>query len=254
MMHHLYTPEGEAALEAVVSRRPLLAFDFDGTLTPIVSRPEDVRLDPAVAAQLAALNRRLPLAILTGRRYDDVRERLGFEPTFVVGGHGAEDESGLAFSQPMRAAMRRQRRHIGRHAATLHDAGVGVEDKGSSIALHYRLAADHDRALDAIHAALTPLDEGLRVFGGKKVVNIVPRDAPNKADAVLRLLARSNATALLFAGDDLNDEPVFEAAQPGWLTILVGNLPSRSRAQYFLSGPDEVAALLCRVAALLPAR
>ena len=250
-MQHLFTPEGDAALAAVVRRRPLLVFDFDGTLAPIVSRPEDARLSPAVAGQLAALARQLPLAILTGRQFADVSSRLGFEPTYVVGGHGAEDEHGVAFSQPMHDAMQRQRVRIEQCRSALHEAGVSVEEKCSSIALHLRTAPDHDHALAAIATTLSSLDDKLRVFGGNMVVNIVHRDAPDKADAVRSLLARCGATSVLFAGDDVNDEPVFEAARADWLTIRVGSPGVFSRAQYSLESPDEVAALLERIAALL---
>lgn len=252
-MQHLFTPEGEAALDAVIRRRPLLVFDFDGTLAPIVERPEDARIAPAVAAQLAALQLRLPVAIVTGRRIDDVRGRLGFEPTYVVGSHGAEDEQGIAISPAMQAAMARVRERIEACRSALQEAGVTVEDKDSSIALHYRLARSRDRALEVILQLLTPPDGELHVFGGKMVVNVMPRHAPDKATAVRRLLARSARTCVLFAGDDLNDEPVFVAAQPDWLTIRVGDGPARSRAQYFVADPDEVALLLLRIAALLSA-
>ena len=79
-MRHLLSARGEAALAALMRRRPLLAFDFDGTLAPIVARPEDARVPAAVAARLAVLALRLPVAIVTGRAIGDVRHRLGFEP------------------------------------------------------------------------------------------------------------------------------------------------------------------------------
>ncbi len=252
-MKHLFTPEGEAALEALIRRRPLLAFDFDGTLAPIVPRPEDARIPPPVAARLGALAKRLPLAIVTGRQVDDVRARLGFEPTFVVGNHGAEDDQGAAaITPPMRAALQRARTRLATRRLALSGAGVTIEDKGSSIALHYRLSRTRDRALEVIQTALTPRDDALRVFPGKMVVNIVARQAPDKAHAVRSLLARCGASCLLFAGDDLNDEPVFAAATEDWLTIRVGDDHTHSLARYALAGPEEVSELLERIAALLP--
>jgi trehalose 6-phosphate phosphatase len=90
-MQHLFTPAGEVALAATLLRRPLLAFDFDGTLAPIVARPDDARISQAVSARLKSLAAQLPVAIVTGRAVADVRGRLGFEPRFIVGSHGAED-------------------------------------------------------------------------------------------------------------------------------------------------------------------
>lgn len=74
-------------------RKPLLAFDFDGTLTPIVSRPEQAFASKAVALRLHALSQLLPVAIVTGRTIEDARERLGFVPTYLIGNHGAQDEN-----------------------------------------------------------------------------------------------------------------------------------------------------------------
>ena len=91
-MDHLFTPQGEAALAAVMRRDPLLAFDFDGTLAPIVDRPGDASVPDNVSRCLAKLARAHPVAIITGRSIADVRARLGFEPHFVIGNHGAEDE------------------------------------------------------------------------------------------------------------------------------------------------------------------
>ena len=83
-MKHLFTPGGERALQAVMQLRPLLAFDFDGTLAPIVARPDEARVAEAVSHGLAKLARDLPVAIITGRSVADVRPRLGFAPHFVI--------------------------------------------------------------------------------------------------------------------------------------------------------------------------
>ena len=253
-MQHLFTPAGEAALAALVQRRPLLAFDFDGTLAPIVARPDHARPPLGVSARLATLAQRLPVAIVTGRRIDDVRPRLGFVPTFVVGNHGIDTDAAASITPTMAAAMERMRARIGGARAALQEAGVTVEDKGSSIALHYRLSRTRERAIEVVQGLLKNPDDGLSVFGGKMVANIVPRDAPDKAHAVRELLERSGASCALFAGDDINDEPVFAAAPTDWLTIRVGRDERRSAARYCLDSPAEVGILLERILAQLPAQ
>jgi trehalose 6-phosphate phosphatase len=70
---------------------------------------------------------------------------------------------------------------------------------------------------------------------------------------VLALVARCGADCALFAGDDVNDEPVFEAAPPDWLTVRVGRFERHSRARYFLDSPNEIAMLLERMLTLLQA-
>ena len=75
-MTHMFTLEGEAALASALACSPLLAFDFDGTLAPIVTDPDDARIPAPVARRLDRLASLLPVAIITGRAVADVRERL----------------------------------------------------------------------------------------------------------------------------------------------------------------------------------
>lgn len=250
-MLHLFGPDGEEALARTLRQRPLLAFDFDGTLTPIVARPSDARLSKGVSARLATLAALLPVAIVTGRSVEDVRGRLGFEPLFIVGNHGAEDAGGDAPAGETSAALSRVRARVLDMLPALAAAGVTLEDKGHSLALHYRLSRTRERALQIIAELLADRDEALRVFGGKLVINVVPRLAPDKADAVRSLVHRSGASCAIFAGDDVNDEPVFARAPAGWLTIRVGRDDPRSKAQYFLDSPGEMAMLLDRMVSLL---
>ena len=81
-------------------------------------------------------------------------------------------------------------------------------------------------------------------------MNFVAAGAPDKAESVARLVEHSGAKAALFLGDDVNDEPVFASAAPGWLTIKVGPDDPASRAMYYLDGPAEVEGLLERILSL----
>lgn len=240
-MKHLLDPHGRRALARVMRRQPLLAFDFDGTLAPIVDRPADASVPEALSRRLAPLSARHPVAIVTGRSVADVRPRLGFAPRFVIGSHGAEDpERPEAMAAPpalasLGAALRAQ-------ASVLARIGVHVEDKGLSLALHYRLASDRRAAQETIDALLAGLDPSLRAFGGKCVVNIVAAQAPDKGMAVAALLRRSGRRALVFVGDDVNDEAVFARAGRHWLTVRIGRDEPRSQARFFLDALDEVAA------------
>jgi trehalose 6-phosphate phosphatase len=252
-MEHLFSAAGNAALAQVLARRPLLAFDFDGTLAPIVARPDDARVPAALADMLARLTKLGPVAIVTGRRIADVTPRLGFAPTYVVGNHGAEGLPGAptsAHAPPLAEARER----LADHAQALHAAGVMVEDKGASLALHYRLAPDHAQARAAIDAAIDGLGAGVHVFGGKLVVNLVDATAPDKGVAVRRLAEDAGAGAAFFIGDDVNDESVFAIAPESWLTVRIGRDDPSSQARYGLDSHAEVAPLLQRlIAALSPA-
>lgn len=249
-MKHLFGAEGEAALRAALRSRPLIAFDFDGTLAPIVPTPADARVAAEIAERLARLAARTPLAVISGRRVDDLRERLGFLPRYVLGNHGAEDPS--ADDPGLHArALDGARAALAAHDLALKTAGVQIEDKGASIALHYRLAADPGEALAQVMKLVGPLAPGVAIIGGKMVVNLMGADAPDKAAALETLVERSGATGAVFVGDDLNDEPVFARREPSWLTIRIGRDPT-SQATYCLEDTAEVAALLDRMLAQLP--
>jgi trehalose 6-phosphate phosphatase len=254
-MKLLLSEEGQAVLRQTLQRRPLLAFDFDGTLAPIVARPQDAVVPTTVARQLQQLRDRFPVAVISGRRVADLRHRLGFEPHFLVGNHGAED-----LSQPpqeeLARALNALRQRLQQAALVLQAAGVLVEDKHYSIALHYRLAADQLLAQETIQSVLTPtpqrrspLEDSLHIFGGKKVVNVTSAWAPNKADAVARLAQQLQSEALVFVGDDINDEPVFERSRPGWLTAKVGLEDPHSKAQFYLNTTADVEWLLAQMLA-----
>lgn len=238
--------EGRAALAHVMGSTPLLAFDFDGTLAPIVARPQDARVPLPVARRLARLAAQWPVAVVTGRAVGDVADRLGFEPRFLVGSHGAEDPADPEHLRWSRA-LEPTRRRLQAHQAELAAAGVQVEDKRHSIALHYRLApqpalaqAAIDAVLQGVHAAGTEV----ACANGKCVVNLTAVGAPDKGDAVLGLAHTTHAGAALFIGDDLNDEPVFDRAPPGWMTVRIGHTGAESSARYYLDGTSQITALL----------
>jgi trehalose 6-phosphate phosphatase len=249
-MQHLLTRAGEAALAVVLRERTLLVFDFDGTLAPIVPRPDAARPSQAVIARLRQLSARIPVAVIGGRSADDLRARLGFEPAVVVGNHGAEapiEAAGTVTSDQLdgfRATLRA-------HANELAGAAILVEDKGLSIALHYRLSRDRERAsavIERLHPGDDPL---LRVTAGRMAVEVTLAAAPDIARAVLALVARSRATHALVVSD-ATGEPMFASAPPGWLSVRVGRGSGVSRAHFCLDGPQEMAMMLERTLALLP--
>jgi trehalose 6-phosphate phosphatase len=248
-MRHLFTPEGELALAEVMRRHPLLAFDFDGTLAPIVARPDEAHVPELVAHGLARLAHALPVAVVTGRSVADVRARLGFAPRWVIGNHGAEDPD-VGPPSCASQALDALRHRIAAQDDALVEAGVEVEDKQYSIALHYRLAPDKGRALLAIEELLQGIEPALKRFGGKCVVNVMATGLPDKGDAVAELVHRTHVGAAVFVGDDVNDEAVFMRAEPHWLTVRIGR-DDLSRAMFFLDSEGELAAVLQKMMALV---
>lgn len=248
-MRHLFSSEGENALHAVMRLRPLLAFDFDGTLAPTVPRHHEARVSRAVSRWISQLSAIGPVAILTGRSVADVSSRLGFVPRYIVGSHGGEAPAGLRGGSA--GALDAVRDRLAWHAASLYEAGVQIEDKHHSLALHYRLSRDHSLASKRIAEALGESHASLRIFSGKCAVNVVPADAPDPGEAVAALVRACGAGAAVYVGDDRNDEPVFARAECDWLTVRIGREDRHSRAHFFLDSPSEVATLLQKMLALL---
>lgn len=245
-MRHLLGQSGEAALAALLRRSPLLGFDFDGTLAPIVPRPEQARISQCVSNKLRRLASRLPVAIVSGRCAADVRRRLDFEPYCVVGNHGADLEA--ARGPEAARTLDGLRGQLAARAQELQQAGVAVEDKDLSLALHYRLSPRPPEARALIQDILRGTTDACRVFPGKMVENVVPAGVPDKGTAMHQLVRQSGAACALFVGDDVNDEPVFSSAPDDWLTIRIGRDPD-SDADYFLDSTAEVGLLLDRLLA-----
>lgn len=246
-MKPLFGLGGRSAIQALMTNRnALLAFDFDGTLAPIVARPDDARIPLPIAVRLQRLSSLRPVAVVSGRSVTDVNGRLGFAPRFVIGNHGIEDPGQTCELLPARWAMALDplRAALAAHASKLEEEGVGIEDKRFSIALHYRLAPSETQALAAIESVLEGAGRGLAVGRGKCVVNLVPLGAPDKGDALLAAARRCDAPAGMFVGDDDNDEPAFAKAPAGWITVRVGRDHVGSRAAYYIDGPSQLPAVL----------
>ncbi|HEX7686295.1 MAG TPA: trehalose-phosphatase [Burkholderiaceae bacterium] len=242
----LLAPEGLAELARIARAATLYAFDFDGTLAPIGPSRQNVRIERAVSTLLHELARRAPVAIVTGRRVEDVRRRLGFVPVAIVGNHGAEDPARPRATTRWTRALSSLRQCLRGHAAALEAARIAVEDKGPSIALHYRAAPDPAAALALVDRVLEPAGADLRRFEGKCVVNLVAADAPDKADAVSRLLDARGCGTAFYAGDDVNDEPVFASARPDWVTAKVG-LERGTRARFLVAEQRDIREVVLRL-------
>jgi trehalose 6-phosphate phosphatase len=244
---YAFSPEGLACIAAAIATRPLLAFDIDGTLAPIVDHPGDARLPHDVQHYLAQLARRYDVAIVTGRAVADARRMFAFEPHYLIGNHGAEglpdaDRRAQAFLRIVRG-WREALERCERLAAS----GVMIEDKRYSLSLHYRKATDREAAHRAIRACIDALEPAPKIIDGKAVVNVLPADAPNKGDALRALIDETRRPNALYVGDDETDEAVFGLHLPSVLTLRVE--PSGdSQATLFLRDQREVLTLLQHIA------
>lgn len=225
--------------------RVLLAFDFDGTLAPIVEDRDAAGMQETTRGLLGRLSKLYPTAVISGRSQRDVRDRMrGLGVKYVIGNHGLEPGIRIErFEDAVKEVL------PALEAALSGVQGVEVEDKRYSLAIHYRRARQKASARKAILDAVAPLT-AFRIIGGKLVMNLVPVGAAHKGDAVLDLREREGADIAFYIGDDLTDEDVFTLDQPGRLfTVRVG-LSKSSAARYFVRNQRQIDRLLTELIAL----
>lgn len=256
------TEAGRSGLSRLIATpdRALLAFDYDGTLAPIVDDPAKALPEPAALAALEAVAPHVGcLAIITGRPVGQLLELAGLAewrvgPLLVIGHYGLERWS------TARREIVAARPDPG--LAVVHDelpallAGLGleaadVEVKGLSVAVHVRRLADPDAALAALRAPLSRLAQRAALVAqpGRRVIELRPAGM-DKGEALARLAAEQDPAVVVFAGDDLGDLPAFDEVER-WrsagglgLTICSGSTEVSGlaeRADLVLDGPAGVA-------------
>ena len=234
--------------------------DYDGTLTPIVSHPEDAWLSDSMRQTLRSLAARVPVAILSGRDLDDVRGRVHVDGIIYAGSHGFDIAGAGGLRRELGAAYLPV---LDTAETALREAldeipGAQLERKHFSVAAHYRNVNENDAlrvalAVDAVAAR----HRELRRLDGKKVYELLPDIDWNKGKAVLWLLETlgliRDKVLPIFIGDDRTDEDAFRALEKRGISILVSEQPQVTAASYWLNNPEEVESFLRELTARLPA-
>ena len=252
-------PEVDAALRRIAaSDRLLVALDFDGTLAPLRDEPMKARALPQAVAAMDALGHApdTTIAIVSGRSLHDLREiaeHTRDSPVYLVGSHGAEfwvPGTGLVPTDDDEAA--RMLRDDLRNAAiaVIGDrAGVWVEPKTFGFGVHTRAASEEDAtfAREVADRLVTERAPHWRRRAGHNIVEYAFRHE-GKDFAIASLRERLDATAVLFAGDDVTDEDALASLGTQDLGIRVG--PGETSAGVRVEDILELATLLARLARL----
>ena len=232
----------------------MLAFDFDGTLTPIVDLPDHAALAPEVRATLESLSGqdRYLAGIVSGRSLADIRARVDVPGLFYAGNHGLEMAgSGLDFVHPDAEKLRDTQTEL-YHQLRSHLAdlpGVLVENKGLTLSVHYRMAAERAAEVEArFNRTVSPFARpgGVKTTKGKMVLEARPDLPWGKGEAIARLWEIYQDISLtIFFGDDVTDEDGFAVVQAaGGIAVFVGEGRAPTRALHRLDSPGEVAEAL----------
>jgi alpha,alpha-trehalase len=237
-------------LEKRGNRKLVIFLDYDGTLTPIVDRPEWALIPDDTKATLARLAGRFPVAVVSGRDLDDVRKLVGLEGLTYAGSHGFDvllasgERKELEEAEESLPLLNGVEKELAERLKNIE--GSLVERKRYSVAVHYRLVGESEvdeveRAVEEAAAAYPDL----RRTGGKKVFELRPGLDWHKGKAlgwILETLGLDPSLVFpLFLGDDLTDEDAF-AHISGWGAGIVVRDPEPrpTKADYVLEDPQEV--------------
>lgn len=229
----------------------ILMLDFDGTLAPIAETPSAAKLPTKTKNLLIKLSRkeRFYLTIISGRSLPDLKNKISLENIIYSGNHGLEGEifrEKYSFPVPtkMLSALKTIKAQLDQIAGQFK--GVLIEDKGSVLSFHYRLAGKQiPKVKLAFREVVSPyIQENLiSILSGNMVFGIRPKVNWNKgnfAELVINTIQRRTkiTPAALFVGDDTTDEDIFQKLEKE-ITVKV-NKDKYSKAKYRLNDTRDV--------------
>ncbi len=240
-----------SAKSALLGRKKIMFFlDYDGTLTPIVDRPDMAKISDQMRETVKQLSQKYPVAIVSGRMREDVQDLVGVRGLFYAGSHGF-DIKGPDFEvvQPKaREVISLVKEVIQRlHSELDNIEGVIIEEKKFSVAVHYRLvesAEDFTRIDKLVKTIIDAHREDLKLLSGKKVFELLPNMEWDKGKAINWIIKNMQVdckdTSVIYIGDDTTDEYAFSALRTRGTGILVSDQNNASLAHFKLDSPDQV--------------
>jgi len=237
--------------EQAMEKRVALFLDYDGTLTPIVERPEQAILSDVMRQTVIELAKHCTVAVLSGRDLKDVQQLVGIHDIVFAGSHGfdiagprdwrLQSQQGNDFLPVLDTAEQE-----------LHDRldnvrGALIERKKFTIAVHLRQVEEKDQGLveQTVDQVLMAHPE-LRKGYGKKVYELQPKTDWHKGKALLWLLEAleldSSDVLPIYIGDDVTDEDAFETIYDRGIGIFVQGHdgPEQTAAHYALEDTEDV--------------
>ena len=262
-MQHLFQSWASFSSGIRAASHILLLSDYDGTLTPIVSRPVEAVLSSEVRDELNQISERpnFSVGIVSGRSLSEIKMMVGLNGIYYAGNHGLEIEGpGINFVSPSARAAQSRMKDLSVQLSARFGSieGVIIEDKGLSLSVHYRLVKEGEEKTigDIFRQITTPwLNEGkIRVTSGKKVWEVRPPIDWHKGKAVetisqkIKKSLKIEQPLTLYLGDDTTDEDAFKVLHypKGW-SVFVGPENPSSNADFFLNSTSEVSTFLSRL-------
>ncbi|RLI06066.1 trehalose-phosphatase [Candidatus Bathyarchaeota archaeon] len=239
------------------SSKIFLMLDYDGTIVPITKKPELAKLKnkaKKILLKLICKEDRFRVAIISGRSIHQLKQLINLKNLYYVGLHGLEIKGpSLKFTHELaiktKPTIIRVRTELSRFLQKVN--GVVLEDKGLTLAVHYRLVSSQDSPFVKRKVLEVQTKyEGLRLLKGKKVFEFIPDVDWDKGDAALYLLKSFDLKHTpVYVGDDKTDENAFKVLRNLGLTIVVGR-KKNSIAEYYVKNVGEVLRFLQKVSVM----
>ncbi len=242
-MRYLLSKENVDVLARFARSKGVLAFDYDGTLAPIVTDRDRALMAARTRSLLEQACRLFPCAVISGRGSREVWDFLGDLPVrHVLGNHGMEPGHDLDKFADLMARVRKSL-----EAALSQQPGIEIEDKTYSLSVHYRRSRQRTEARLKVERVIARLSFPVRAVPGTCVVNLLPKRAKSKGDALLAIREEEQADTALYFGDDDTDEDVFRLDDPGRLTAVRIGYSADSAATFYLRKQSEIDGVLRRL-------
>ncbi|MBM4432503.1 MAG: trehalose-phosphatase [Chloroflexi bacterium] len=260
-MEHLLSVWPKIAERLKATKYILLLTDYDGTLTPIVERPElaDMQERTKQVLQSLAQQHRFRIGILSGRALAEIKEKVGISGIVYAGNHGLEIEGpGVNFANPQaeeaKPILRVLYQVLSKNLETIK--GVLVEDKGLTLSVHYRMVdeskAEEVKKIIDRYVGVAQAAGQVRITTGKKVYEVRPAVAWDKGKTIKFLMKKYGKGSIkgdmlaMYFGDDVSDEDGFKVIEEceNGISVFVGGPNSESAARYFLKSPAEMTEFL----------
>lgn len=258
-MRYLFNDWDKLSSKIQNSPHIFLFLDYDGTLTPIVKRPEHAKFPRSVKNSIDKLIRdpRFAIAIISGRSLKNIKKIVGMKNIIYAGNHGLEMEgSGIRFLRLSAVDLARpiiKKIGVQLRKDMKNITGAFVEDKGATLSLHYRLARSKDKVLikKKLDKVVRPyiISKKIKLTSGKKVWEVRPDLDWNKGRAVNWILKKKKAFPL-YIGDDVTDVDAFRAIRDRGVSVFVGKPKKGISADYFVRNPREVEKFLKKLTEL----
>ncbi len=244
-------PDNKEIFDILNKKKPVFFLDYDGTLTPIVSRPEDAVISDKMKETLKQLAEIFTVAVVTGRDKEDVQNLVGIDNLIYAGSHGyiITGPDGLYMEHPDSKKIIPKLDEIEKFVEKeLKDKtkGTQIDRKRYAIGIHYRNARPEDeKVVYEIAERVIEKYDGHKIGEGKKIVEIKPDIDWHKGKAVEWILNaldlnEDKSIVPVYIGDDATDEDAFETLKNHGIGILVGSHGKKSHAGYWLKDVFQV--------------